>query len=125
MTHLTLIPGGLDNSWQDQAACRGTEPDQFFPGEHAYNVIKTAKRICAACSVRQRCLDAALERHEEHGIWGGATVRERRKMRRNARPVERVTDAWPDPAAPFASLVIAADDDRARDELGRYRDGAA
>jgi WhiB family redox-sensing transcriptional regulator len=128
MSHLTLIEGGRDDSWQDQAACRGTKPDEFFPGEHAYGVIKAAKRICADCPVQRPCLDAALERNEQHGIWGGTTVRERNKMRRAARrPAERVSDAHPDPTAPFAALVMLADevDTRVRDGLGRYADGAA
>jgi WhiB family transcriptional regulator, redox-sensing transcriptional regulator len=36
--------------------------------------IARAKAICARCPIRRRCLDAALERDEPHGVWGGALL---------------------------------------------------
>ena len=52
----------------------------FFPdrGQPATE----AKRICAGCEVRAECLEYALNRPEPTGIWGGATDRERRQLRR-------------------------------------------
>jgi hypothetical protein len=51
----------------------------FFPerGESA----GPARRVCAACPVRQPCLDYAISNRIVHGIWGGLTERERRALR--------------------------------------------
>ena len=65
--------------WRELAACRGADLDLFFPerGESA----DSARRICAACPVRQSCLDYAITNRIVHGIWGGLTERERRALR--------------------------------------------
>lgn len=48
----------------------------FFDDDHT----ATAKLLCAACPVRKRCRDYALE-HEEFGVWGGTTPEERDELR--------------------------------------------
>ena len=45
---------------------------------------RRAKSICAACPVRQRCLEYAIAADERYGIWGGLTKDERRTVRRIA-----------------------------------------
>lgn len=42
---------------------------------------KLAKKICKECVVRFQCLAYSLY-HEQFGIWGGYTERERHKMRK-------------------------------------------
>ena len=73
--------------WQLRARCRELidagemTADQWFPsrGED----VKPAKGVCLEeCPVRAECLAFALDSVEQHGIWGGASERERRKMRR-------------------------------------------
>ena len=44
-----------------------------------------AKSICALCPVRQACLEFALTTREKHGVWGGLTERERRRVLRRRR----------------------------------------
>jgi len=44
-------------------------PDLFF-AEHAAPLAE-AKALCADCPVRDMCLAGALERQEQHGVWGG------------------------------------------------------
>lgn len=39
-----------------------------------------AKRYCATCPVRERCLEWALNAREPLGIWGGLTEAERREL---------------------------------------------
>jgi WhiB family redox-sensing transcriptional regulator len=39
-----------------------------------------AKLICADCAVQRECLDVALRVREPHGIWGGLTETERRRL---------------------------------------------
>jgi WhiB family transcriptional regulator, redox-sensing transcriptional regulator len=69
--------------WRQRAACRGVDPDIFFPvtDEEA----EDAQAICRGCSVREACLEWALSSRERDGVWGGATERERRRMIRQRR----------------------------------------
>ncbi|MDI5965801.1 WhiB family transcriptional regulator [Streptantibioticus silvisoli] len=66
--------------WHDQAQCRGTDPETFFPagfGARYLTRIERAKDDCWACQVRLDCLDDALNREGDtaasmrHGIRGG------------------------------------------------------
>lgn len=72
-------PNTVDLSWQDFAECSSADTDLFFPDQGAST--KAAKAICKACIVREDCLEHALM-HEKHGIWGGTSERERRKIRK-------------------------------------------
>jgi WhiB family redox-sensing transcriptional regulator len=38
--------------------------------------------VCAMCPVQEACLAYAIESRQTVGIWGGATTRERRRLRR-------------------------------------------
>jgi WhiB family redox-sensing transcriptional regulator len=71
--------------WRERSACRDSDPDVFFPigsSGPALEQIETARRICAACPVRDECLEFALATNQEAGIWGGTTEEERRKLRK-------------------------------------------
>ncbi|MDQ3680942.1 MAG: WhiB family transcriptional regulator [Actinomycetota bacterium] len=70
-------------SWRQRAACRGVDPDIFYPV--ADEDAEPAKAICDQCTVRQACLEYALANRERDGIWGGATERERRRIIRQRR----------------------------------------
>lgn len=76
-----------DDSWCRLAACRGMATSLFFPEPARPDpaVVTEAKAVCARCPVRERCLAVGIR--EEHGIWGGLTVGERRAARR-AQPGE-------------------------------------
>ena len=65
-------------SWVEQARCRGAEDDLFPEGKQQ----KRAAAICMGCPVRQDCLIEALDSRLEWGIWGGLTERERRALLR-------------------------------------------
>ena len=75
-----------ENAWQLKAACRGPQAIVFFPPsqfERKDEKIERemrAKRICAQCSVRQACLEYAIEIREQHGIWGGLNENERKSL---------------------------------------------
>jgi WhiB family redox-sensing transcriptional regulator len=66
-------------AWQELALCSQTDPEAFFPEKGGST--REAKRICAACEVRQECLEFALANDERFGIWGGRSERERRKLK--------------------------------------------
>ena len=81
-----------DTNWRVHAACRGVDPELFFPdssteflnGEAGEPLVAAqvaaAKAVCRRCPVRQRCLAEALERIP-YGIAGGLTAGERRRAR--------------------------------------------
>jgi WhiB family redox-sensing transcriptional regulator len=74
--------------WRNKAACVTVDPELFFPvGSSGPSIdqINKAKKVCARCSVRDQCLDYALETNQDSGIWGGLTEDERRAMKRRAR----------------------------------------
>ena len=72
------VPARFAARWRELAACRGAGLNLFFPerGESA----GPARRVCAACPVREPCLDYAISNRIVHGIWGGLTERERRAL---------------------------------------------
>lgn len=78
-------PGWDEGGWRAQAACRGEDPELFFPVGStgpALEQIAKAKEVCAGCPVREVCLDFALSTGQGYGIWGGLTEDERRSLRR-------------------------------------------
>jgi len=73
------------DDWRNQAACRDTDPDLFFPigtTGSALEQIASAKAVCGQCGAQSACLDFALATNQESGIWGGTSEEERRKLRK-------------------------------------------
>ncbi|GGJ64031.1 WhiB family transcriptional regulator [Streptomyces brasiliensis] len=73
--------------WQERSACRGEDPDLFFPiGETGPSLLQidTAKAVCRQCPVVDLCRQWALETHEVYGIWGGTSEADRRLLHRDA-----------------------------------------
>lgn len=71
-----LKNGDLD--WHHLAACAETDPEAFFPTEG--DSQKPPKLVCQGCPVRVDCLEYALRNKEEHGIWGGLSAHQRKKL---------------------------------------------
>jgi len=82
-------------AWKHQAACRGLDPEVFFPDEEEAGDADNA--ICIRCPVRQPCLEWALASREKQGVWGGLDEEERREIRR-ARRRSLVPDRELEPA---------------------------
>jgi WhiB family redox-sensing transcriptional regulator len=68
----------LDIDWMDAGSCRDHPPEVFFPSDGVG--VEVAKRICADCRVRERCLEYALEHRIDHGVWGATSERQRRRI---------------------------------------------
>lgn len=74
-------------SWWEYALCRAWDadlfcvPDGVSPSRKRAQETK-AKSICRTCPVRERCLDEALARGEQYGVWGGMDTDERRALER-------------------------------------------
>ena len=73
------------DDWRDNADCRHTAPDLFFPigtTGLALDQIEAAKAVCRGCDARPACLEFALATNQESGVWGGTSEEERRKLRK-------------------------------------------
>lgn len=68
-----------DAQWQDEAACRNTDPAVFFDAERWH----TARAICAGCPVREACLEYALTQRIKSGIWAGLSPQQRDHHRKH------------------------------------------
>jgi WhiB family redox-sensing transcriptional regulator len=68
--------------WMAEAACRNHPEASFFPvrGE---STGAAAKAVCRGCRVRAECYAYAVD-HDELGIWGGTSERERRHTTRRS-----------------------------------------
>jgi WhiB family transcriptional regulator, redox-sensing transcriptional regulator len=78
--HLWLRP--IEGEWVRDAACAETDPEAFFPYGEVSAEVRLAKAVCATCPVQNECLTYALEVDEPHGIWGGLTPKERKRLKR-------------------------------------------
>lgn len=76
------IPDLRGDHWSDEAACKGTDTEAFFPEKGGS--VRDAKRVCGGCAVKAACLEYALENGERFGVWGGLSEPERRKLKRKA-----------------------------------------
>jgi WhiB family transcriptional regulator, redox-sensing transcriptional regulator len=76
------------DDWRHRAACRDEDPELFFPVSElglGARQADQAKEVCARCPVQTRCLEYALDNGLDHGIFGGTTETERRKLRHRRR----------------------------------------
>lgn len=72
-----------ETEWMERALCAQVDPELFFPDAGSY--IKRAQAVCDACPVRAECLQyGTFDNPSVHGIYGGATDRPRRKLRKDA-----------------------------------------
>lgn len=67
-----------DLDWQDEALCKESDPEAFFPEKGGST--KQAKAVCKRCPITEKCLQYALANEERYGIWGGTSERERRNI---------------------------------------------
>jgi WhiB family redox-sensing transcriptional regulator len=76
----------MNTDWMAQGKCRELPPAVFFPSDGLG--VQAAQRICADCPVSDTCLEYALANRIDHGVWGGRSERERRRiLRRRREPV--------------------------------------
>ena len=84
---------GPEWSWYALAACRGADPELFFPlgkvrpGDRQ---VAVAKGICGRCPVRDDCLSWVLDNPQDEGVWAGLDPVERRSFSRRHRRLKTV-----------------------------------
>ena len=81
------------DAWRDDASCRDTDPNLFFPvgtTGPALSQIEAAKTVCRQCAAQSDCLEYALSTNQDSGVWGGTSEEERRQLRRARARARRV-----------------------------------
>jgi len=73
----------MRTKWMADGLCRSESPSVFFPSDGVG--VEVARRICFQCPVKEPCLEYALANGIDHGVWGGASERERRRIARRRR----------------------------------------
>ena len=73
----------MGTEWMAEGNCRDESPSVFFPSDGVG--VEVARRVCASCPVKGDCLEYALANGIDHGVWGGASERERRRIARRRR----------------------------------------
>lgn len=86
----------MEIKWMKAALCQDQPPSHFFPSDGVG--VEAARRLCETCPVKSPCLEYALAERIDHGVWGGTSERERRRIRRrrSAASVE-----WVEPVESF------------------------
>lgn len=84
-TAIEHVPHDPDSAtaWMADGNCRLHPPAMFFPSDGVG--VDRARKICATCPVIETCLEFALEERIEHGVWGGCSERERRRILKRRR----------------------------------------
>lgn len=74
--------------WMAEAACRGVDPELFYPEEGAQacttKQVQEALAVCRRCPVTFDCLKWAFETGDKYAILGGKTPNQRTRIRREA-----------------------------------------
>ncbi len=84
--------------WEARGLCVGKPNAWWFPPLLGSREAWTDEQapglaLCRSCPVREECLEAALARREEHGVWGGTCPFVRRRMlKRRAADLAAVPD---------------------------------
>lgn len=81
----------IELAWMSKGSCRNYPPSAFFPSDGVG--VDAARTICADCGVKSECLEYALENRIDHGVWGGASERERRRILKRRREAAAPTPA--------------------------------
>lgn len=69
-----------NTNWIENAKCvSSAAPELFFPLYGTASSPNLAKKLCTGCKVITQCLEWAIV-HEEKGIWGATTERERNRF---------------------------------------------
>jgi WhiB family redox-sensing transcriptional regulator len=64
-----------DEEWREEARCADGSASltTLFFSEQLDDMAR-AKAFCRGCIVREECLDAAIDRREPWGVWGGEII---------------------------------------------------
>jgi WhiB family redox-sensing transcriptional regulator len=66
--------------WRTFAACRGMNPELFYPTRGDMATVAAAKAVCERCPVARPCKEDGFREHL--GIRAGLSEKQRRRLRR-------------------------------------------
>ena len=115
VTIINFRPTGQE--WIDYAECAKPDSPYMFPHDRDESGIQLAKEACAVCPVLTECLQGALERGEQWGVWGGLSTEERKGLRARARRVATDTKTPMPTAAQLADAVALDEAAKLLDEV--------
>ena len=79
LSHLAVVVKFNRPPWWDQARCKDTEPEKWFPqrerGVSVPKIYEVLRTVCQACPVRWECLEDNL--NEGFGYFAGTTPQDR------------------------------------------------
>ena len=70
-----------DTGWMSHGNCAHRDPSMFFPSDGVG--VEIARKACEGCPVKTQCLEYAIAERIDHGVWGGCSERERRRIIRS------------------------------------------
>ena len=73
----------MDTNWMAKGRCAELAPEIFFPSDGVG--VQVARAICLDCPQQSLCLEYALTNRIDHGVWGGTSERERRRILKRRR----------------------------------------
>ena len=73
----------IESVWMAAGKCADMSPNTFFPSDGSG--VEVAQKICADCPSKEPCLEYALTNRIDHGVWGGTSERQRRRILRARR----------------------------------------
>jgi WhiB family redox-sensing transcriptional regulator len=79
VSDIPSLPSSSSPGLNTGPLCAGNT-DLFFSTSE--EEIAMAKKICSSCPQRPACLEQALDLRIDHGVWGGTSERERRRILR-------------------------------------------
>jgi WhiB family redox-sensing transcriptional regulator len=71
----------METNWMADGNCAHREPSLFFPSDGVG--VEVARKVCGDCPVKGQCLEYAIDNRIDHGVWGGTSERERRRIIRS------------------------------------------
>jgi WhiB family redox-sensing transcriptional regulator len=68
----------MESNWMAVGKCASEPPALFFPSDGVG--VEVAKKVCESCPSKEPCLEYALANRIDHGVWGGTSERQRRRI---------------------------------------------
>jgi WhiB family redox-sensing transcriptional regulator len=68
----------MSTQWMTKGNCFERPPSEFFPSDGVG--VDRARKVCDECPVKTECLEYALRNRIDHGVWGGTSERQRRRI---------------------------------------------
>lgn len=100
--HIGPMDTSADTKWMAEGNCAHKPPSLFFPSDGVG--VEKAKAVCEGCPVAVQCLEYAIENRIDHGVWGGTSERQRRRIIR----ARAVAATQPAEATPPAEPVLSS-----------------